>query len=162
MRGTKDGNFEALTKYSWTVIPRHAMGIKKYWKMYRHLFLKFYWLFQGMFFSIRVNDSITTWCSRHFKKFVSLSSGYFFQIIPGSFSTSWEVYSSRQPVRRLSANQTQLPSLPSQVSIYTPGWREAIYGNFDLAQGHKVPQPAWLGFEPTFWRLSHQNLSLVR
>ena len=33
-------------------------------------------------------------------------------------------------------NQTRLPSLPSQVPIYTPGWREAIIVKC-LAQGHK-------------------------
>ena len=40
------------------------------------------------------------------------------------------------------ANQTQLPPVPSQVPIYTPGWREAITVKC-LAQGHKYHGRGW-------------------
>ena len=58
-------------------------------------------------------------------------------IIPWTVWTPWGVCSPCcQMCSATSFNQTQLPSLPSKVPIYTPGWREAIIVKC-LAQGHK-------------------------
>ena len=51
---------------------------------------------------------------------------------------------------------TQYQHLPSQVPIYTPGWREADIVKY-LAQGHKC----YVGFEPTLQWLNHQSLNLT-
>ena len=55
------------------------------------------------------------------------------------------VYSSIAAISAHRANQTQQPTLPSQVPFYTPGWREAIMVKCIAEAPWSQP-----GFEPTF------------
>ena len=84
-------------------------------------------------------------------------------IIPGSFLISWEVYN---PGCLIGAHQ----HLHHRSPLFYTSWvkrseekhresflyerKEQLSCSRTMTQ---VPQPAWLGFEPTFWRLGHQN-----
>ena len=65
------------------------------------------------------------------------------------------------------AFHSQYQSLPSQVPIYTPGWREAIIVKH-LAQGHKChdrdsnPHSGDLASELEFDALNHSDATLYR
>ena len=74
---------------------------------------------------------------------------------------SWNLLSSQGSIQlncchfgTYRANQTQQPTVPSQVPIYS--WVER--SNYGKVSCRRTQAP-WLqpGFEPTFWRLGHQN-----
>ena len=60
---------------------------------------------------------------------------------------------------RATVAHQNLPSTLTGTHLYTPGWREALYSEVSSSR----TQVPWSrpGCEPTFWRLGHQNTSLM-
>ena len=86
---------------------------------------------------------------------------HYYPCSSGGINRSWNHVSSLGTIQldcchfgAYRANQTQQPTLPSQVPIYS--WVER--SNYDKVSCSRT-QASWSqpGFKPTFWQLGHQN-----